>query len=734
MKKIVLIFLAINLGLLIFLMGMVFLAEVYPFHPGDALFGVQHTAEQARLRLFASSSQQAEYGLALLERRVADLALAGSQDRVIAAAQAVDEALAEAILRNSAAPAAAQGVHYKRLDILVEQADLVLASLSYDEDLPVISSLQTKVTALLECQTTSEYVAVLPEEKTSIPRIEAEIVSFLGKSVEHRDFPLIGGHDQVECLACHPSGKYVDTSTECSACHNLPEKSNYLARFDSDVPYIKPVYPNHFAGECSECHSADNWIPYQFDHVGTVECLSCHENDTPKKFVIQEDYSLVLAAFRFVSNNRIYTASNHYPGECISCHTDTADWAEAAYDHSQSGECIACHQPDTPISHYAGTCESCHEDVEDWNIASMDHAELTDCISCHTSDAPQEHYTGQCASCHETADWSRIVVNHSGLNDCRTCHQKPAGHYPGQCSNCHSVNNWETISFTHKGASNCENCHSIPSNHFSGACSTCHIAKSWATTIFTHLDVSDCSTCHTKDTPPDHYRLECANCHEVTTWLGVVYNHTETTGCSTCHPTPENHYMGECQNCHNTTTWHEYYFDHTGLTDCVACHAIPPGHYPGQCSNCHVPVKWIMIDFDHTGYTLCSSCHTPEEGHWPGECSSCHTIENWYEISFDHTNYTNCKSCHMRPTGHSTGQCSKCHTTDTWEIPTSTPIPTEAASAEAIGTPTPVPPQPGNGNPSSETDGTPMPLPTIVPPTKEINPILVPTPPPSLAQ
>jgi hypothetical protein len=59
----------------------------------------------------------------------------------------------------------------------------------------------------------------------------------------HDFFPLVGGHANVDCTACHPGSLFVPISPLCFACH----QQDYLAA------------PNHvalgYSTDCTQCHT-----------------------------------------------------------------------------------------------------------------------------------------------------------------------------------------------------------------------------------------------------------------------------------------------------------------------------------------------------------------------------------------------------------------------------------------------------------------------------------------------
>jgi hypothetical protein len=63
----------------------------------------------------------------------------------------------------------------------------------------------------------------------------------------HDFFPLTGAHATLNCVQCHPGGRFVPIPTTCFACH----QQDYLAA------------PNHvsngFSTSCELCHNTTAW-------------------------------------------------------------------------------------------------------------------------------------------------------------------------------------------------------------------------------------------------------------------------------------------------------------------------------------------------------------------------------------------------------------------------------------------------------------------------------------------
>jgi hypothetical protein len=82
-------------------------------------------------------------------------------------------------------------------------------------------------------------------------------------------FPLLGLHAVVACEECHPTAKYQDAETACSACHE------------------DEFHRDRVGADCALCHNPNGWERWRFDHgVQTsfalhgahegVDCHACH--------------------------------------------------------------------------------------------------------------------------------------------------------------------------------------------------------------------------------------------------------------------------------------------------------------------------------------------------------------------------------------------------------------------------------------------------------------------------
>jgi len=693
MKKIILLVIAVNAAVIMMLVGLLYLSEVYPFQPGNPLFAIQSFAERQRINLTSDPLQKAEMSFTLVERRLSDLASVPKEKRMKPALKAFERALSDAMLSmDKISPAQGEILNQHVSNTLV-RVEIVLAGLEEKIATEKLQELQLQVDTL-QAAFTPQSIPVTGSNPAHIPAIiVAKVIPFLGKDVDHVDFPLNGGHAFLECEDCHANGVYENTSTVCSTCHELEkEYANLDPKPYPTYPLAQSAYPLHFAGECEDCHGISSWTPTQFDHEGITECISCHEEDVPREEIEQPNGYFTMIGLK-EDFKQLGQPIAHYPGDCMQCHTDTSSWKKASYNHNldtcdschnaadtqpevKVGEscmelegCADCHQYDDHRESYEGDCVNCHIDYDDWKIIKVDHSQYPNCYACHLDERPEKHSQSICSKCHYTTTWDDVFFVHDPNSSCETCHAAPAKHFDGNCNSCHSMDTWKGASY--HLSSNCTDCHSTPSNHYPSDCVSCHNYKAWNGIQYQHNEPIPCTACHTL--PDTHYAGECSNCHSATAWTDVAFDHTGLDVCIQCHAAPQEHYAGDCQNCHITATWDLITFNHTGYTSCENCHTTPAEHYPGACIACHNATSWNVVTYNHDNADTCTTCHAQPSGHWPGQCSRCHDTSAWTEIDFDHTNYTDCKSCHTRPANHSRGQCSRCHTTDSWLVETPTP-------------------------------------------------------------
>jgi hypothetical protein len=209
--------------------------------------------------------------------------------------------------------------------------------------------------------------------------------SWVGAGFNHSIFPLVQGHSNVSCTACHPTGNYTTAPTDCNSCH----QQNYLAAKNPDH------VATHFSTNCQDCHNlSPGWAPATFTHTGfpltlghsTPTCDACHKGNytsTPT-----DCYSCHQTDFNNTTNPNHQTLN--FSTVCTQCHSTNPGWTPATYTAHDSQY--------FPI--YSGRhngkwtlCTDCHTNAANYA--------LYDCIHCHTTAHRGSNYTNaQCYNCH----------------------------------------------------------------------------------------------------------------------------------------------------------------------------------------------------------------------------------------------------------------------------------------------------------------------------------------------
>lgn len=344
-------------------------------------------------------------------------------------------------------------------------------------------------------------------------------------------FRLLGQHQTVPCLKCHPVTIRKDVKYQefrgirfsgCGNCHT-------------------DVHLGKLGQECARCHSEVSFHTVggmnDFDHSKTqfalagkhqsVSCSSCHKNSLrgPIPHARCTDCHKDFHNGQFIAPGQT--------GECSECHT-TRGFSEILYpvDKHNSGPFKLTG------AHLTTPCMACHKKQEKWSFRQIG----TRCTDCHSDPHSgllnQKYYPGRtCEQCHQTSAWARVSFNHDS-----TAFRLSAPHSKQACRLCHyrkDEGGKARQQFTGLSLS-CAGCHSdVHQNQFAIAgvtdCKRCHEAEQWKIKTFDHNKTSfrldskhqnvACDKCHKKVTGAKTsyvlYKIpkwECRDCHTFQQW------------------------------------------------------------------------------------------------------------------------------------------------------------------------------------------------------------------------
>lgn len=267
-------------------------------------------------------------------------------------------------------------------------------------------------------------------------------------------FPLLGLHQNVNCIKCHTGNKMTTQSkfALCKDCHRDVHQSQFSARADK--------------GRCESCHDVFGFSPARFgmiDHSKTdypltgahfaVPCQSCHIKDRSGLQIFKFKNKTCNGCHKDIHQGQF--ASYVTRGGCESCHK-TDSWHKTSFEHASTRfplqgkhaqiQCSECHvkvnegRPGEYVSYKLKSfeCTACHQDI-------------------HLGQFTQKNKQADCRKCHKSNSWFDLIFEHNVHSSfiiigahkevtCGECHRqetrndkqfirfKPLAH---QCKSCH---------------------------------------------------------------------------------------------------------------------------------------------------------------------------------------------------------------------------------------------------------------------------------------------------------
>jgi hypothetical protein len=322
-------------------------------------------------------------------------------------------------------------------------------------------------------------------------------------------FPLIKGHEGVECTKCHINDVYQNTPMECGQqCHE-----------DS-------LHNGSLGEECSRCHSTGVWEATEFKHAedtnyplkglhATVpQCTDCHPG--------QQFSGTPTTCSAQACHGKDDVHLGKLGQRCDDCHVETG---ENIFNHNTMSVFALTGQ------HLETRCSDCHPKV-------TFKPRPTKCFGCHPEPAAHKgQYGTVCETCHTPQGWLDIKA----LHDVGEFALKGA-HDNQPCVRCHKDSRQLA------GSGNlCINCHrqdDIHSNSLSPRCGECHTQWAFAPARFDHTTVG----CNLTGL---HRTLSCYDCHKTGNFGGL---------------------SAQCFSCHRDTALQVNNVDHAGFVLCSTCH------------------------------------------------------------------------------------------------------------------------------------------------------------------
>ncbi len=418
------------------------------------------------------------------------------------------------------------------------------------------------------------------------------------------DFPLTGGHAQVECIACH--------KTETIQGNKFQHFSG--SKFNSCNDCHKDPHQGSFGSDCKSCHTVQSFSKVKsnsnfnhsltgFDLIGrhkVIDCKSCHDGRNGVDVSFKE-FSGVEKIECTLCHKDVHRSK--FGNDCLQCHSQSnfaIQKIPETFDHSQTDyslegkhnevDCRACHKEKFMTAPMAfDACNRCHNDFHE---GQFNHIENNDCRNCHDVYGFNEslfdldrhqntnfpltgaHEATPCFMCHKPDEKSPWKFSELG-KQCIDCHQNIHENFISEkylnhnnCVSCHTDEAWNTVSFDHT-----QTAFALSGKHASTQCKSCHFKQSegMAKQEFIGLQ-KECSSCHEnihKDQFEENGITDCKRCHGFENWGRSNFNHDNAR-----FKLDGAHEKLDCQKCHfaELIEGKSIILYKNGKLDCKDCH------------------------------------------------------------------------------------------------------------------------------------------------------------------
>jgi Class III cytochrome C family len=367
----------------------------------------------------------------------------------------------------------------------------------------------------------------------------------LNQSFDHSKtkYPLLGKHQQVECVQCHVKGDFKKQVAfqQCTDCHKDEHGGQFVKRADK--------------GECASCHTVEGFKPAKYgvkEHAAsaypleakhaTLQCAQCHI-PKGKETLYKMKFARCMDCHK--DDHQGQFAAAPYLNRCEQCHTLNG--------YRPSTYTLAKHKESRFVltgGHIATPCGDCHKDrsTPEAKYAVLYRFEDRSCTVCH-SDPHRGQFRDRmqkvrkdgsaagCEACHSTKSWRELTA----FDHEKTSFPLVGTHRAVACIDCHKPPNLETklTNVDFKAApGKCEECHAdIHGAQFANAarltpCADCHNTIKWKPSLFDH----DKRTKFALEGV--HRNVRCAGCHQLMRDVDgkqVLFYMPTPRDCAACH-------------------------------------------------------------------------------------------------------------------------------------------------------------------------------------------------------
>jgi class III cytochrome C family protein len=419
----------------------------------------------------------------------------------------------------------------------------------------------------------------------------------------------------------------------------------------SPGPLSRPHQYLDSATQCTACHKLGGG-------QAALKCLDCHDE----------------IASRLRTGRGLHASYHISPGssqECARCHSEhngldfpLIKWDVKSFDHKQTGYALEG-------KHAGLACNRCHtaphvsqSERESIKFKDLNRTFLgisTACVTCH-QDKHEGRLGQNCQQCHNYNDWK---ITSGQFDHSKTRYPLTGLHAQVSCQKCHAPGADNKPRYLGLPFGKCSDCHSDP--HRGGfaqqSCQACHNTSGWKRIATSTLNQS---FDHSKTKYPlvgKHQSVDCLQCHRG----GDFKRPVAFQKCMDCHKDEhEGQFIkrtdgGECASCHTVEGFKPSKF---GVKEHAAtAYPLEARHATVQCAQCHIPKGRETLY--KVKFGRCLDCHKDEhQGQFAAapylnRCEQCHTLKGYRPSTFSLVQHKQTRF--VLTGGHIAVPCGDCH-------------------------------------------------------------------------